>query len=51
MSIVFSTYVEVIPKGANRKGANNGILHVRGGDPFICFSIAIYKQYSPRMWR
>ena len=49
--LVFSTYVEVIPTNVPVNGAENGILHVCGGDPMRNIMANIYSRYSPRMWR
>ena len=50
-SIVFSTYVEVIPDGKLEQKITFGILHVCGGDPSSPFFNLISHVYSPRMWR
>ena len=50
-SLVFSTYVEVIPKIKTTKFQYCSILHVCGGDPQDLYSKFDTKQYSPRMWR
>ena len=50
-SVVFSTYVEVIPSIFHEAGSQNCILHVCGGDPFIQRWIWLKQKYSPRMWR
>ena len=48
---VFSTYVEMILKGRQKRIRRKGILHVCGDDP----NNPIIKwngiEYSPRMWR
>ena len=49
--IVFSTYVEVIPKNSIVYKNNKGILHVCGGDPINLQCINTRLMYSPRMWR
>ena len=49
--IVFSTYVEVIPKNVILSKSINCILHVCGGDPKLTHLTSEKLQYSPRMWR
>ena len=48
---VFSTYVEVIPKGGFKTKASASILHVCGGDPIRIEWLSLILEYSPRMWR
>ena len=49
--IVFSTYVEVIPKKDNHGYWDESILHVCGGDPSANSGQIANTEYSPRMWR
>ena len=49
--MVFSTYVEVIPKWINHVNVNLSILHVCGGDPSDKTLTKSSSMYSPRMWR
>ena len=49
--VVFSTYVEVILNQALRCLAQQGILHVCGGDPVKGDGKPVLTTYSPRMWR
>ena len=48
---VFSTSVEVIPKGYEEIDTNPGILHECGGDPEINTQAQSQHEYSPRVWR
>ena len=50
-SLVFSTYVEVIPAKAELVKPFLSILHVCGGDPVFVVGYLIGYLYSPRMWR
>ena len=50
-NIVFSTYVEVIPRRLYNNEFNSSILHVCGGDPNSCHVRQNGLKYSPRMWR
>ena len=49
--VVFSTYVEVIPKSIKAGAKIFSILHVCGGDPILHVDDAVKQAYSPRMWR
>ena len=51
ITLVFSTYVEVILTQKRYRILVLGILHVCGGDPIGSQFKSIYKEYSPRMWR
>ena len=51
LTIVFSTYVEVIPRNWRWKNYWFSILHVCGGDPDLSACSIIFSSYSPRMWR
>ena len=50
-SIVFSTYVEVIPPTVHAFHKCQRILHVCGGDPRRKRIYRATSMYSPRMWR
>ena len=50
-NLVFSTYVEVIPKLLKRSCTISGFLHVCGGDPELIFNSFDHREFSPRMWR
>ena len=49
--LVFSTYVEVIPRVGVVFRPRQGILHVCGGDPNRKAESNKKTVYSPRMWR
>ena len=49
--IVFSTYVEMIPKLSSLKKIKKSILHVCGDDPKFLITMLFRILYSPRMWR
>ena len=49
--MVFSTYVEVIPKLVGLMDRCKRILHVCGGDPDPFEDKMTPEEYSPRMWR
>ena len=50
-AIVFSTYVEVIPRTGMKRCWNCCFLHVCGGDPRMIILTLIVIKFSPRMWR
>ena len=50
-SLVFSTYVEVIPLMMKAIKMQSGILHTCGGDPIPLYGVWNTMKYSPRMWR
>ena len=49
--MVFSTYVEVIPRAFLLGASPSCILHVCGGDPAHDLATLFDRGYSPRMWR
>ena len=51
VSLVFSTYVEVIPWDLISFSVWVCILHVCGGDPNFWHFYNPFERYSPRMWR
>ena len=50
-SLVFSTYVEVIPKTRAEVSKTYRVLHVCGGDPNTIKAVKEKNLCSPRMWR
>ena len=51
LTLIFSTYVEVILMKEDKKNTKNYFLHVCGGDPHEIDFLEVLYWFSPRMWR